>query len=100
MESESGYSFDVWMEWMDAHATRRDDGRVTHLDGRLLPESYRNTLTGWIEQCTDPVPLGRWDEILVRIGLMLITDFEHWCEEHCGGRGYLDSGAPPVVQSS
>ena len=89
----SGYRFDLWLEWVDAHAVRRDDGRITHLGRAVLPESHRNTITNWIAQMTEPIPLGRWDEILIAAGFSLIPDFEQWLEREHGSNGYLEGKA-------
>ena len=72
---------------------RPSDGRVMRLNNRPLPESLRNTLATWYGRGIDTVPLGRWDEILIRVDLAL-WEYEAWELETYGDLSYTQYEAP------
>ena len=91
MSGEGGYRLKVVSAYLDAHARRRpEDGRVMSLNGKLVRESHRETIANWEARSLDHIPLGRWDELLLDVGLML-WEFEHWAEQHLGTDGYMTS---------
>ena len=86
---EGSYALDRVLVYLALNGEMRpSDGRVMRLNGRRVPESHRNTIATWVRTGARP-GLGRWDEILVRAGIML-HDFEAWEERHYGATSYED----------
>jgi hypothetical protein len=87
---ESGYRLERVSRFIREHGHLREcDQRPMRLNGQPLPESYRNTLANWERLSIDPVPLGRWDEILMGVDLML-WEYEYWEEQTYGSVDFRD----------
>ena len=61
------------------------------LNNRPLRESFRNTLAAWRISGAPVVPLGRWDELLMSVDLML-WEYEDWELETYGDLSYTEDG--------
>ena len=92
MSSEGGYDVLCVLDWLDAHGTRRSDGRYLTLNGRVLEDTHRDTFERWRKAAAGDagylVPLGRLDEILLIYGVML-HEFDSWVSDHYGWDGYV-----------
>ena len=88
----SGYNHNRVRRFLAEHGTVREDGRVMRLNHRSLPESFRNTLATWLERGDTAVPLGRWDELLLSVDLML-WEYEDWELETYGDLSYTEDGS-------
>jgi hypothetical protein len=87
-KSEPGYDRVVFMAFLDANGTHRDDGTLATLNERRLTESNRATLERWYKR--DVIPLHKADGFLTQYDLMLF-EREHWCEETFHGwDGFVD----------
>lgn len=61
------------------------------LNNRALLETYRNSLANWLAQDIPLVPLGRWDELLLSVDMML-WEYENWELETYGDVSFVDAG--------
>ena len=88
MLSDGGYAVQIVLGFLDAHGTRRSDGRWLTLNRRTVEDSHRNTFDRWRAAPADfLVPLGRIDEILCVYDLAL-WELDDWAERHHGWDGY------------
>lgn len=85
----SGYDHTRVRQFLAEHGRVRSDGRVMRLNGRMLPESLRNTLVNWQRLGLTVVPLGRWDELLMSVDMML-WEYEAWELEKFGNLRYTE----------
>lgn len=75
--SEGGFTRESVLDWLEHHAEwklypgSKPPLRVAAINGRQVAESHRDTLHRWIASDRDPIPMGRWDEILLACGTML-----------------------------
>lgn len=83
----SGYELCRVLAFCDEHGVVRGDGRVLRLNGRKLLETYRNSLATWRARRVVVVPLGRWDELLLSVDMML-WQYEAWELEKYGDLSY------------
>lgn len=91
---ESGYSHDRVRRFVHERGhVREHDGRVMRLNNRSLPESLRNTLANWLARGETVVPLGRWDELLMAVDMM-IWEYEAWELETFGNLSYNECEPP------
>lgn len=89
----SGYDHTRVRRFLQEHGHVREcDGRVMRLNHRPLPESFRNTLATWLERGESVVPLGRWDELLLSVDLML-WEYESWELDNYGDLSYTEDGS-------
>ncbi len=88
--TEAGYALERVSRFLREHGhVRESDQRPMRLNGHPLPESYRNTLANWERQQLARVPLGRWDEILMGVDLML-WQYELWETDTYGDLSFSD----------
>jgi hypothetical protein len=88
-EDCAGYAPARVRQYCHEHGRVREDGRVMRLAGKVLPESHRNTIANWALRGVDPIPLGRWDEILLASGVMLWS-YEDWEQRTFGDVHFVD----------
>lgn len=94
MTSEGGYDPCCVIDWLDEHATRRDDGRYLTLNGRVLEDTHRDTFARWLAAAEADagylIPLGRLDEILLLYGVQL-WELDDWITTRYGTDGYSEA---------
>jgi hypothetical protein len=88
--NQSSYDADRVRRFCATHGhARESDGRVMRLNGHKLGEAFRNSIASWTERA----PLGRWDELLLSVGLML-WQYETWEQETYGDLSFREVAAP------
>ncbi len=91
----SGFDHDRVRRFCRERGHVRSDGRVMRLNNRPLLESFRNTLANWLAHGVPIVPLGRWDELLMSVDLML-WEYEAWELEIYGDLSYTEDEVPTI----
>lgn len=66
-----GFHHAAVVGWLNDHAEWNLDNKVYEINHHRVNESHRDTIHRWITKHKDPIPLGRWDEILLAHGVML-----------------------------
>lgn len=84
---EAGYERELAIGYLESVGTRREDGKFYDIDGVLVTDNHRQTISKW--ERLDVVPLGRFDAILVAYGLML-WQYEDWAKQTHGWDGYVE----------
>lgn len=93
MASEGAYDAHIVFAWLDAHCTKREDGRYTHIGRRLLEDTHRDTFDRWrLALSIDPdfrVPLERFTDVLFVYDVEWY-EFEDWATTEFGWNAYSE----------
>lgn len=89
----SSYDADRVLQFCREHGrVRENDDRVMRLNGQKLGEAFRNSIASWIASDERRAPLGRWDELLMSVDMML-WQYEAWEADKYGDLSYTEYGS-------
>lgn len=76
MAGDGGFKREAVFAWLSDNGEWGNIGnppRITirKINGRKVTEDHQDTVERWLATGRDPIPLGRWDELLLTYGVML-----------------------------